>query len=231
VGVALKDRWRGVARNCLAAREPWPKIYSPRIMSVSAIMRIRFISFWLMAILAASVCAGSTIDKMPPRIVPGVSIGSVVLGNNGAETLRKLPKPYASEAGMSQTRQVWKLPQSKGRYDTLFIHTVSNGVIDAQPPGGVTIDLIRTSAKRFRTAQGISVGSSLEQIRKTFPGVAPVAGVPTVFDAVQEGIAFEFEQNPDAHSPSNAIMVHAPGQSRVATQEQVASVMESGGGQ
>jgi hypothetical protein len=194
-------------------------------------MRMRFVFFWLMAILAASVCAGSTTDKMPPRIVPGVSIGSIVLGSNGAETLRKLPKPYASDAGMSQTRQVWKLPQSKERYATLFVHTVSNGVIDAQPPDGVTIDLIRTSAKRFRTSQGISVGSSLEQIRKTFPGVAPAAGVPTVVDAVQQGIAFEFEQNPDAHSPCIAIMVHAPGQSRVATQEQVASVMESGGGQ
>jgi hypothetical protein len=200
-------------------------------MGVSAIMKIRFISFWLLTIVVVTICAGRPISEMSPRVVAGISIGSIVLGNNGAETLRKLPKPYASDTGMSQTRQVWKLPQLRGGFDTLFIHTISNGVINAQPPDGVTIDLIRTTAKRFRTPQGISVGSSLVQIRKVFPTVAPVADTPTVLDAVQEGIAFEFQPNPDADSACIAIMVHAPGQSRVATQEQVASVMEDRTGQ
>jgi hypothetical protein len=195
---------------------------------IIARMKIRLISICLQSIVVVAICAGRPIDRMIPRVVPGVSIGYIILGNNGAETLRKLPKPYASDAGMSQTRQVWKLPEPQGRFDTLFIHTVSNGAIDAQPSEGMTIDLIRTTAKRFRTAQGISVGSSLEEIRKAFPSVAPVAGTPTVFDAVQQGIAFEFEQNPDAHSPCIAIMVHPPGQSRVATQEQVASLIEEG---
>jgi hypothetical protein len=194
-------------------------------------MKIRFISIWLLAVVAAAMSAARPIGRMIPRVVPGVSIGSIVLGNNGAETLHRLPKPYASDAGMSQTRQVWKLPQPGDRFDTLFIHTVSNGVIDAKPPDGVTIDLIRITARRFRTAQGISVGSSLEEIRNAFPSVAPVDGVPTVFDAVQQGIAFEFERTPDAHSPCIAIMVHPPGQSQIATQQQVASVMEDRGGQ
>ena len=182
----------------------------------------------LIAGLSAVCYAGPVIQHTAPAI-PGVGMGNIRLGPDGAETLRKLPKPYASDAGMSQTRQVWKFAKPGGLFDTLFIHTTSNGVIDAQPPDGVTIDLIRATAKRFRTSQGISVGSTLEQIQNAFPDAARVDNVPTVYDAVKEGIAFEFEHKPGAQSPCIAIMVHPPGQSRIATQENVAALMEERG--
>jgi hypothetical protein len=164
-------------------------------------------------------------------IVPGVSMAGVSLGPKGAEELKKLGKPYRIDRGMSQTRQVWKSLRPDGRLETFFIHTVNNGVMDAQPADGVTIDLIRSTTARFRTAGGIGVGSTLEQIRKSFPEIAPGDGTPTIFDAVKRGIAFEFSSPPINHSICIAVMVHPPGQSNTATQTQVAEVLENGAGE
>jgi hypothetical protein len=192
-------------------------------------MKIEITRLMVLTAGLSAVCyAGPVVQHTAPAI-PGVAMGNIRLGPDGAETLRKLPKPYASDAGMSQTRQVWRSAKPGALFDILFIHTTSNGVIDAQPPDGVTIDLIRATAKRFRTSQGISVGSTLEQIQKSFPDAAPVDNVPTVYDAAKEGIAFEFEHQPSAQSACIAIMVHPRGQSRIATQENVAAVMEESG--
>jgi hypothetical protein len=164
-------------------------------------------------------------------IVPGASIAGVSLGPNGGQELKKLGKPYRVNRGMSQTRQVWERLRPEGRLETFFVHTVSNGAIDAQPADGVTIDLIRSTNARFRTAGGIAVGSTLDQIRKSFPDIAPVEGTPTIFDDVKQGIAFEFSGAPIGHSVCIAIMVHSPGHTDIATQEQVAEVLRNGGGE
>jgi hypothetical protein len=163
-------------------------------------------------------------------IVPGVSMAGVSLGPKGEEELKKLGKPYRNDRGMSQTRQVWKSLRADGRLETFFVHTVNNGVIDAKPVDGVTIDLIRSTTAQFRTADGIAVGSTLEQIRKRFPDSAPVNGTPTIFDDVKRGIAFEFSSAPINHSICIAVIVHPPGQGNIATQEQVAEVLENGAG-
>jgi hypothetical protein len=161
-------------------------------------------------------------------IVPGVSLEGIALGPNGLNELKKLGKPDRIDRGMSQTRQVWRSLRPEGRLETLFIHTVNNGVIDAKPADGLTIDLIRTSMARFQTVSGIRVGSTLDQIRKSFPDIAPVEGTPTIFDDVKRGIAFEFSSSPIGHSICIAIMIHPPGKSNIATQEQVAEVLENG---
>jgi hypothetical protein len=161
-------------------------------------------------------------------IVPGVSLEGIALGPNGLNELKKLGKPDRIDRGMSQTRQVWRSLRPEGRVETIFIHTVNNGVIDAKPADGLTIDLIRTSMARFQTVSGIRVGSTLDQIRKSFPDIAPVEGTPTIFDDVRRGIAFEFSSSPIGHSICIAIMIHPPGKSTIATQEQVAEVLENG---
>jgi hypothetical protein len=161
-------------------------------------------------------------------LIPGQSLGGIALGPNGLEELKKLGKPFRIDSGMSQTRQIWKWFRPGGRFDTFFVHTVSNGAIDAQPPDGVTIDLIRTTATRFKTADGIAAGSTLGQIRKSFPNAVPVDGTPTVLDDVNSGIAFEFSAAPSSQSACIAVMVHTPGQSNFATQQQVAEVFQNG---
>ena len=161
-------------------------------------------------------------------IVPGSSMSGVSLGPNGLQELKKLGKPYRIDRGMSQTRQVWKWSRPEGRLDTFFVHTVDNGVVDAKPANGMTIDLIRSTVARFKTSGGIGVGSTLDEIRKSFPDVAAVEGTPTIFDDVKRGIAFEFSAAPIGHSVCIAVMVHPQGRSNIATQEQVAEVLEHG---
>jgi hypothetical protein len=180
----------------------------------------------LMALLAPTglASAGQTSDAL---IVPGERIGQTYLGNDGAETLKHLPKPSGVDRGMSKTREVWK-SRPGGPLETLFIYAVNNGAMDVEPIDGVTIKLIRVTAEYFRTANGISTDSTLEKIRKAFPDAVPLPDVPTIYDDLKQGIAFEFAKEPTADSLCIAIMVHPPGESNVATRAQVASVLEEG---
>jgi hypothetical protein len=188
----------------------------------------------LKAVLLASlvsIASHTSADSLATEdlaIVPGSSLAGVALGPNGLQELKKLGKPYRVDRGMSQTRQVWKWSRPEGRLDTFFVHTVSNGVIDAHPADGVTIDLIRSTVARFKTSGGIGVGRTLDEIQKNFPDAAPVDGTPTIFDDVKRGIAFEFSTAPIGHSVCIAVMVHPQGKSNTATQEQVAEVLEHG---
>ena len=181
----------------------------------------------LMVVIANHAWADS-IATEDLTIVPGASIAGISLGPNGLQELKKLGKPYRIDRGMSQTRQVWKWTRPEGRLDTFFIHTVNNGVIDAKPADGMTIDLVRSTVARFKTSGGIGVSSTLDQIRKNFPDAAPVDGTPTIFDDLKRGIAFEFSSAPIGHSICIAVMVHPQGQRNITTQEQVAEVLEHG---
>jgi hypothetical protein len=178
--------------------------------------------------LLASVTLAGPAATQKASLVPGQSLAGIALGPNGLEELKKLGKPYRIDRGMSQTRQVWKWFKPGGLFDTFFVHTVSNGATDVQPSDGVTIDFIRTTAIRFRTADGIAAGSTLEQIHKNFPDAAPVDGAPTILDDVKQGIAFEFSHAPTDQSVCIAVMVHTSGQGNFATQRQVAEVMMNG---
>jgi hypothetical protein len=180
----------------------------------------------LMTLLAIAGLAGAG-EPSDSLIVPGERIGQTHLGHDGAETLQRLPKPSGVDRGMSKARLAWK-SNPGGPFNTLLIYTVNNGAMDVEPADGVTIKLIRVTAKYFRTANGISTGSTLEQIRKAFPNAAPLADVPTIYDDLKQGIAFEFPKEPTADSVCIAIMVHPPGESNVATRAQVASVLEEG---
>ena len=116
--------------------------------------------------LMVSIASHALADSMATAdltIVPGSSMAGLSLGPNGLQELKKLGKPYRVDRGMSQTREVWKWSRPEGRLDTFFVHTVNNGVIDAKPSDGQTIDLIRSTVARFKTSGGIRVG-----VGKTF---------------------------------------------------------------
>jgi hypothetical protein len=191
-------------------------------------MKNRKLAFLAVVLALVNPVAEGSVATDRVQIVPGARLASVVLGPNGAKELKKLPRPYRVDHGMSQTRQVWKWARPGGGFETLFIHTVNNGVIDAQPANGFTIDLIRGTAPAWRTANGVSVGSSLAQVRAKFPAATRAGNSPTIYDDVKQGVAFEFADQPAASSPCIAIMVHLPGQSRIATQKQVDELLKNG---
>ena len=200
---------------------------------MTAVGSAQIITMKTLLIVLVELFVGTALAAADPNaalIVPGSRLGAVRLGSNGAEVLKSLPKPYVVDSGMSQTRQVWRSRRPGGDYDTLFIHTVSNDAIDAKPAEGVTIDLIRSTAKRFHTANGISVGSPFKRIRTQFSGVTAVNDMPAVYDDVKKGIAFEFEKPPTAESRCIAILVHFPGKSKITTKEQVAAILSEKGG-
>jgi hypothetical protein len=159
-------------------------------------------------------------------IVPGKSIGKTHLGPNGTAYLKDLPKPNASDPGMSQNRLIWisgKAPE----LNILFIHTVNNGVIDAKPSEGVTIDEIRITSKEFQTREEIQCGSTLAQIRKAFPEIQPAKDLPgSIYQDAARGIAFEFMEDANDESFCIAITVFAPNAARVSTRDQIAGLLK-----
>jgi hypothetical protein len=159
-------------------------------------------------------------------IVPGKSIGKTHLGPNGTAYLTSLPKPNASDPGMSQNRLIWisgKAPE----LNTLFIHTVSNGVIDAKPSEGVTIDEIRITSKEFQTREEIRCGNTFADIHKAFPDIQPAADSSgTIYQDPAHGIAFEFQETAKDDSLCIAITVFLPNAARITTRDQVANLLK-----
>lgn len=143
-------------------------------------------------------------------IVPGRSIGQLRLGPHGRADLGHLRKPDASDAGMSQTRQVWT---SQGH--TLFVHTVSNGALNVSPLNGVTLTTIRVTSPYFRTREGVHTDKTLAHIRRRFPhlhrlAASDVVGKTVLYDDTRQGIAFEFQyDSPKARCIG--ITVYTPG--------------------
>jgi hypothetical protein len=172
------------------------------------------------------ICAGPPNQWM--GIQPGGRIGRFHLGAGGIENLKEhTTKPYATESDQSGTYQAWKW----GQDFTFFVHEVPD-TANGAGSSGLSLDLIGFTYPRdaiYRVlGTWISTGSTLEEIRKRFPGAQPVANAPTVYDDVQQGIAFEFEKEATPQSACIAIMVHLPGQSRVMTLEQVNELLKKG---
>ena len=179
------------------------------------------------ALLCLTLALSSAAQADDDLIVPGVSIGKMRLGSDGADQLSRLPKPAAIDAGMSQTRQVWG-ENNGGSKDTLFVHTTANGTIDAKPEDGVTIDLIRVTASYFRTRTQLRTGSTLGQVRLVYPNCRPLDDEDRIYDDPKQGIAFEFDPHPNRRSRCIAIMIHPPGRPNYATRQLVQSVLDSG---
>ena len=172
------------------------------------------------------ICAGPPIQWM--GIQPGARIGRFHLGPSGIENLKdQTTKPYATGSDESGTYQAWKWEQDF----TFFVHEARDTASGAGS-SGLSLDLIGFTYPHdavYRViGTWISTGSTLEEIRKKFPGAQPVANAPAVYDDVQQGIAFEFEKDATPQSPCIALMVHLPGQSRIMTLEQVNELLKKG---
>jgi len=184
----------------------------------------------LMAALALgfaipAACAVESRTGNSKLIVPGKAVGKTKRGHDGLSHLKNLPKPDASDPGMSQNRLIW-LSGKAPDFDTLFIHTVANSVIAAKPSNGMTIDEIRVASPDFRTPEGVQCGHTFAQIHKAYPDIQPSEDSNgRVFQDLARGIAFEFQQVPRDDTPCIAITVFAPNEARITSHDQVASLL------
>jgi hypothetical protein len=194
--------------------------FSSHVRVVRLLLAAAFALFTVAPFEAGAEPAGAEL------IVPGKSIGRTHLGPNGAAYIKSLPKPKASDPGMSQNRLVWTSGKAPD-INTLFIHTTANGATDAKPSDGVTIDEIRITSKEFQTREGSKCGSTLAEIRKAFPEIqlAPDTSGSVYVDAAH-GIAFEFAEAAKDDSPCIAITVFLPNVVRFSRQEQIAGLLK-----
>lgn len=183
-----------------------------------------------LTVASSSEAAGRRICRGPwflwGMIAPGVRLGEFLLGSNGVETLRNLAKPDAVELDESGTREVWKWAAD----ERFFVHIMTSASANGEPAQDGSVDLIGFSSPGISTYKtwpsNISTGSTLEDIQKSFPDAEPVPTMPTIYDDVKKGIAFEFEKGPVRDSPCIAIMVHLPGRTQVVSQAEVEALLK-----
>lgn len=176
--------------------------------------------------LASSPAPAASNDLL---ILPGRSVGRLHLGHDGAASLARMSNPDASDAGMSQTRQVWV---SKGTpHYTLYIHTTSNGALDVRPLHGVTINEIRVTSPLFHTRSGLARGATLSVIKNRFnhltrESMGEGSHRSFLYEDNRDGIAFEFRKDaPSARCIS--ISVYMPDQGHAVTAWEVAQTLEN----
>jgi hypothetical protein len=188
---------------------------------------MKSLSLVFAALALTAITSTTPVGANPSLIVPGHSMGRTALGPHGDSYLKRLPKPNASDAGMSQLRLVWVSKPMTGKPHTLFIHTVSNGALNIKPYSDVTIDQIRVTSPYFHTQSGIHTGSTLAAIRKQFPHLHNVQE-KGVYES--KGIAFEFDSPVNSQSRCVAIAVideHAP-QASIATTSNIQNLLSEG---
>jgi hypothetical protein len=143
-------------------------------------------------------------DRFPWRILPGVSLGKLNLGEEIGNAKMILGKPDLRspnmDAAMGHQWMVWK---SSG--NELDVYTVRGAGDSAKTPQNF-IRQIRTTSARFHTPDGVRVGVPLGTVRKHVPGLALVKTIAgcQLFDSAKTGIAFEFSKHKCV-----AIVVHA----------------------
>jgi len=182
--------------------------------------------------LGVSVCLGAGSSSL--LIDPGVRIGQVRIGEKLEAVHRVLGKPSAQDAAMGgKLTEVWrygfgnKAGGRKAELAVLFQGPGAGG--DQRKP--TVVAQIRVTSPYFKTASGISVNSSLAEIKKTYPPLqedqsweqslalgsdkSPKEG----FVDRDAGIAFEFRAGAGANSDQRdycvAIHVFHPGGSPV----------------
>lgn len=114
-------------------------------------------------------------------IVPGKSIGEILLGTNAAtdNAVKALGKDDGGRGGVDDAQE-WYLGAHRGdkgrpfhRPDEIGIHTFTDTDKRSIVP---VIVQIYTTSPRFHTADGIAPGSTLGAIRKKYPRIQPDDG-------------------------------------------------------
>ena len=143
-------------------------------------------------------------------IVPGQSIGNVVIEMDAGQIEKLLGKPDLSDAAMGKAWLTWFSKVSDtitGNELNIYTEYKDNEMAEK------VVRQIRITSDEFQTADGISTGKTLDEISKIFSEIKLVGQYDTstshpvsVYDAVEKGIAFEVE-----HNVCTGIIIHSKG--------------------
>jgi hypothetical protein len=182
--------------------------------------------------LGATVSLGAGSSSL--LIDPGVRIGQVRIGEKLETVHHVLGKPSVQDAAMGgKLTEVWRYGlgnKAGGRKAELAVLFQGPGA-GGDPRKPTVVVQIRVTSPYFKTASGISVNSSLAEIKKTYPHLQEdrswEQSLPLASDKQPKegfvdrdaGIAFEFRAgasaNPEQHDSCVAIHVFHSGGSAV----------------
>lgn len=166
------------------------------------------------ALLLLSSFAAFAQDNL---VVPGKSVGSLRLGDVRDAALNTLGKPTRTQrlrSGLLKDSWLGPEPPSGSEETQIFLHVIYRARRVVQ---------IEFNDPKYKTAGGISIGSTLAEFRAQHkrPRVRAYVYddgegsgyVGYYYDAVTGGIAFSFgtQDNFDANTISEALRIHAPG--------------------
>lgn len=129
-------------------------------------------------------------------IVPGISIGEISLGEDMQEVGRKFGKPNAGDAAMGKAWSIWYSKDSTGNSrNELAIYSAYRDTSMRVKE----VKQIRITSDAFKTQDGLSTGENLKDARLKFTDLEKISAylnekkdTVLVFDAVRNGIGFEF---------------------------------------
>lgn len=127
-------------------------------------------------------------------IVPGKSIGNIVLNADAKKTISLYGKPDFQDAAMGKEHLSWKVQKEKKPYNLAIFTARKMGVEDFS-----RIKLIRTNAATYQTKNKLGVEASLGEIRQEFilekVGSFKENGEQFTLYDTDKGIAFEIDEN------------------------------------
>lgn len=148
------------------------------------------------AACAAVPCAFT--DEDDHTIRPGVGLGDLKLGMTreaARKVIENIDGSYKLPTGENVDYAVW---HDKPQDSTIrLIFSKQNKLVQ-----------INSEAPVPATADGISLSSSLNEIKRKYPSTKSVSGLPQYADDRAKGIAFQFKDS--SKKSLSAIIVHQP---------------------
>jgi hypothetical protein len=140
-----------------------------------------------------------SIPPVPPAelIVPGKSIGLTSIGERADSVNAALGRPDEGDAAMGKSISTWYSKGNKKHSTTIFFATNFGDKDEAS-----RARQIRITSPYFKTKEGLSVNSRMEEISKIYPMLKKTGDYPSPNDPAQMivvmddpdlGIAFEID--------------------------------------
>lgn len=147
-------------------------------------------------------------------VTPGKSIGHIVLNDDVQNAINQLGKPDSSDAAMGSSLLVWFAGHNPaGNRTAVFTHHNMGGKDESVSH----VQKILVTSPKFKTSDGVGVGSSKQEIQKTYTlkptsTYSKAGGKVQVYTDLTKGISFEI----DGSDKCVGVVVHKTNDTAVA---------------